>query len=65
MGWYRQTYLSLLWKQLPARTVNKAVAMLGNVAAYGCLAAPVLLSTGLGGKSIDETTLFNAIGELL
>jgi hypothetical protein len=36
--------------------------MLGTVVAYGCLAAPVLLSVGLGGHSVDETTLFNAIG---
>lgn len=61
----RQSYRALLIKQLPARSVNQAVATVGTVAAYGCLAIPVLLSSSLGGHTVNETTLFNVIGALL
>lgn len=49
-------------KELPARGVNKALAMIGSVAAYGCVAIPILFTNTLGSEPVNITNLFNLVG---
>ena len=56
------TYRDLILKQLPARGVNQALSMIGTVAAYACVAVPVMLTSKLGARPLDESELFNVVG---
>ena len=53
---------TLLWRELPARGMNKVVGMVSTVVAYGCAAVPAVTAGRLGDHPLDIDSLFNLVG---